>query len=146
MMRSPGVTPEPSKTTAMDELDEAEAPTYRSDEMVLARNDETAMELDVCKITHVTDTVLRLHCWGTTSKNPAKASYKPAFIDKHGRTLLRKPSGRMNASLFLWDISTEDAPVLILVRGIHLKKGGQLSVESLVALAKVRPIATLHHF
>jgi hypothetical protein len=114
--------------------------------MVLARDDDTAMELDVCKITHMTDTVLTLHCWGTTSKNPAKTSYKPAFIDKHGRILLRKPSGRMKASPFLWDILTEDAPVLFPVRGICLEKGGQLSVESLAALAKVRPIATLRHF
>jgi hypothetical protein len=146
MMRSPEVMPEPSKTTAADEPEDTVAPTYRSGEMVLARDDDTSMELDVCKITHVTDTVLTLHCWETTNKNPAKASYKPAFIDKHGRTLLRKPSGRMKASPFLWDISIEDAPVLIPVRGIRMRKGGQLTVESLAALAKVRPVTSLRLF
>ena len=121
-------------------------PAFRAGEMVLAREEEDAVELDVCKITSVTDTNMTLHCWGTTGRQQAKAKFTPVFINKLGETLLHKPRGRSKATPFVWEISAEDTSALIPVRGVRVQKNGCLTSETLKALSLVRPPSSLHRF
>jgi len=121
-------------------------PTFRAGEMVLAREEENANELDVCKITNVTNENVTLHCWGTTGRQQAKAKYTPVFINKMGETLLHKPRGRTKVTPFVWEISAEDTAALIPVRGVRLQKNGCLTSESMKALALVKPPSKLHRF
>ena len=95
-------------------------PAPKIGEMVIAAEADDSIECDVCKVTHVTDAAVTLHCWVTQGKNPKTATYKPVFIDKHGNVLLHKPRKSDRAEPFTWEIRTEDISTLLKVRGARV--------------------------
>lgn len=114
--------------------------------MVIAAEADDSIECDVCKVTHVTDAAVTLHCWGTQGKNPKTATYKPVFIDKHGNVLLHKPRKSDRAEPFTWEIRTEDISTLLKVRGARVLKNGRLSKQSIDALKQADPRFTIHRY
>ena len=142
--KTANVTKSVSFADPIEQEPEYQAPPFMIGEYCLYRDPDNN-EIDLIRVTRVTDAKLTVRCYGTQGKNLKNARLTPVSVDKKGRVLLHKPRSTDKAKPFVWTIALDAVSDEIVARDVKLRKNGSFTADSLKMLEKQKP-GVFHRF
>ena len=128
----------------IEEEPSSEAPQFMIGEYCFYRDPDN-QQIDLIRITRVTDAKLTVRCYGTQTENLDNAGLTPVSVDNRGRVLLHKPRATDKAKPFVWTIALEAVSDEIVARDIKLRKNGSFTATSRKVLESLKP-SEFHRF
>ena len=119
-------------------------PPYTIGEYCFYR-DPDDQQIDLIRITRVTDAKLTVRCYGTQTKNLNNAKLTPVSVNKKGQVLLYKTRATDKAKPFIWTIALKSVSDEIVARDIKLRKNGSFTANSRKVLETLKP-SEFHRF
>ena len=114
-------------------------------DVVVTKDTADAASVDLAEVTEVTDTVVKLACYGTRSASPAKAKFYEVFT-KGSEVYLGKPRSTIKAKRWTWEIQLEDISELIPLYGLGLNQNGHLNSRSVKLISETSPPLKFRRF
>ena len=151
MEESPTTAEQPTKESSEEQQtiagtsDDVKIEPVEQNEL-LSIYDTNTKEVNLVRVTEVTDKMIIVRCYGTQTKNLNSAKLTPVSVDKFGRTLLHKPRHSDKAAPLIWEIDNEDIPDLVKSRNLKLCRNSTMTAATKKALRFIRPKIELHRY